>query len=173
MVFTTHAVVGGALAKIIGADPIGAFAVGLASHYILDAIPHWEYSLSSCKESTTGDALDGNIVLGRDFIFDSFKFLPDLFLGLFLALHFFSTFDFSTTQGLWRGLSDPVLWGVAGSILPDGLQFLYYKIKKEPLTSIQKLHNFMHSSIKIDDKQFLGSLFQIILIITVILLFKL
>ena len=88
MVFTTHAVVGGALAKIIGADPIGAFAVGLASHYILDAIPHWEYSLSSCKESTTGDALDGNIVLGRDFIFDSFKFLPDLFLGLFLALHF-------------------------------------------------------------------------------------
>jgi hypothetical protein len=43
MTLTTHAIVGGALASLFQTQPIAAIAVGVASHFAIDAIPHWVY----------------------------------------------------------------------------------------------------------------------------------
>jgi hypothetical protein len=39
MILTTHAVVGAALASFVPSHPVTAFAMGFASHFVLDAIP--------------------------------------------------------------------------------------------------------------------------------------
>lgn len=41
MLFTTHAIVGGALGSATG-NPYAGFIFGVASHHILDAIPHFD-----------------------------------------------------------------------------------------------------------------------------------
>ena len=47
MILTTHAIVGGALASLFPTHPITAIAAGFASHFVIDAIPHWDYPLQS------------------------------------------------------------------------------------------------------------------------------
>jgi hypothetical protein len=47
MILTTHAIVGGALASLFPTHPIVAVAAGFASHFAIDAIPHWDYPLQS------------------------------------------------------------------------------------------------------------------------------
>jgi hypothetical protein len=47
MILTTHAVVGAAIASFVPSHPATAFALGFASHFILDAIPHVDYPIRS------------------------------------------------------------------------------------------------------------------------------
>src|SRR5258708_34344535 len=47
LILTTHAIVGGALASLFPTRPITAIAAGFASHFVIDAIPHWDYPLQS------------------------------------------------------------------------------------------------------------------------------
>jgi hypothetical protein len=47
MILTTHAVVGAALATFVPSHPVTAFAVGFASHFILDAVPNVDYPIRS------------------------------------------------------------------------------------------------------------------------------
>jgi hypothetical protein len=47
MILSTHAVVGVALASFVPSHPFAAFVIGFASHFALDAIPHWDYPIKS------------------------------------------------------------------------------------------------------------------------------
>jgi hypothetical protein len=47
MILSTHAVVGAALATFVPSHPVAAFMMGFASHFALDAIPHWDYPIKS------------------------------------------------------------------------------------------------------------------------------
>jgi hypothetical protein len=47
MILSTHAVVGAALAGLMPFHPVAAFVTGFASHFVIDAIPHWDYPLRS------------------------------------------------------------------------------------------------------------------------------
>jgi hypothetical protein len=47
MILTTHAVVGAVLASFVPSYSATAFALGFASHFILDAIPHVDYPIKS------------------------------------------------------------------------------------------------------------------------------
>src|SRR5215472_8085081 len=47
MILSTHAVVGAAIASFLPSHPMAAFAPGFASHFVLDAIPHWDYPIRS------------------------------------------------------------------------------------------------------------------------------
>ena len=49
MTLATHAVVGAAAASLIPTHPFLGFIAGFVSHFAIDAIPHWEYSLASAK----------------------------------------------------------------------------------------------------------------------------
>ena len=47
MILSTHAVVGAALASLMPSHPIAAFVAGVASHFVIDSTPHWDYPLKS------------------------------------------------------------------------------------------------------------------------------
>ena len=47
MILSTHAVVGAALASFVPSHPLAALVIGFASHFALDAIPHWDYPIKS------------------------------------------------------------------------------------------------------------------------------
>ncbi len=50
MTLTTHAFVGAALATLT-TNPVGAFLLGVGSHFVIDAIPHGHYPLISFLRS--------------------------------------------------------------------------------------------------------------------------
>lgn len=160
MILTTHAITGAAIASIIPKHPILGFALGFMSHFILDSIPHWDYNLSSYTEDKI-NPLNNDIVISKKFIFDLFKIGLDLIIGF--------TFTF-----LFFGYSHPNYFifalaaGAVGGILPDALQFLYFKWRKEPLVSLQKFHTWVHSKIRLNKRPFLGITTQIIIIFIII-----
>lgn len=168
MIFTTHAIVGGAIASASGALPVGAFIAGMASHYLLDAIPHWDYSLSSKKSDDKKNGLSGDIHLNKKFIFDLIKISLDFFIGIFIAIWLFDP-TVTASFSLSLLLSSPVLWGALGGVCPDALQFLYFKVRREPLIMLQRFHHFMHSSIRLNDRKILGPFLQLILIVAVVI----
>ena len=49
MILSTHAIVRAAIASFVPSHPTTAFVLGFASHFVLDAIPHWDYPISSAS----------------------------------------------------------------------------------------------------------------------------
>src|SRR3990167_1259005 len=96
MILATHAIAGAALVVAIPERPILAFAAGVASHFLLDTIPHWDYELRSSQKDEN-NPLNNDIVIGSDFWFDLIKIGTDTFLGLALSWFFF--FPFFTGHG--------------------------------------------------------------------------
>lgn len=47
MILSTHAVVGGAIGSLFPSHPILVALLGFTSHFVIDAIPHWDYPLKS------------------------------------------------------------------------------------------------------------------------------
>src|SRR5260370_42631939 len=47
MILSTPAIVGAAIASFLPSHPTTAFVLGFASHFVLDAIPHWDYPIRS------------------------------------------------------------------------------------------------------------------------------
>lgn len=152
MTLGTHAVVGAAIATFFPQHPVLAFAGGFISHFILDSIPHWDYSLSSI-ENKEASKMDIDMKIGKSFVFDLFKIGFDVSLGIFFALIMF--FQKVNLMSL--------ILGAGGAILPDFLQFLYFKIRKQPLTALQKFHLFIHHDKKIYNPYF-GIFFQVLIV---------
>lgn len=153
MTLATHIVIAGAIAKpLMGLNPIFAFLAALASHYLSDAIPHWDYDLESLEErdntekqrwnfsrnSTVGDfahaALDG--LLGSAFLFVVF---PPTSLDIFYWL----------------------VVVVMGAVLPDFLQGLYFFRRPPWMRPIHNFHSFMHTKIKLGPYPLIGIPFQV------------
>ncbi|RJQ31033.1 hypothetical protein C4572_03115 [Candidatus Parcubacteria bacterium] len=136
MTLTTHAMIGAGLAAIFpGSFPVG-FAAAFASHYLLDAIPHWDYHLGSHKKGKEG-TLEDDLKIDKNFLKDILKISFDFFLGLALT---------SFIYGFYFKLPWPILFiGLIGGVLPDLLQFFYFKIRKEPLRFLQKIHLAIHN----------------------------
>ena len=55
MILSTHAIVGGAIASLFPSHPALVAVAGFASHFAIDAIPHWDYPLRSIS---TGQGAD-------------------------------------------------------------------------------------------------------------------
>lgn len=132
MTLTTHAIVGASIASIMPSHPMLGFTLGFASHFLLDAIPHWDYDLASMVKDEN-NPLDDDMLINKNFIFDLLKISGDIILG-FVLIYFL------------LGLSQPFLFlialyaGACGAILPDALQFVYFKWRHEPVISLQKFH---------------------------------
>jgi len=140
MTLTTHAVCGAALAAVFRLNPASALVVGVASHYLLDSFPHWDYKLSTAKVKEK-NLLVIDLPVSRHAIGDFVKIGFDGLLGFFLAFTFFTT----SSQNGWIS----ILAGAAGGVLPDGLQFVYMKFRRAPVSDCQRLHDFAHSATKI------------------------
>lgn len=134
MTLATHAVVGAAAASFFPASPVLAAGAAVASHFLIDAIPHGHYGPRSLRKSV--DRLDDDMPFGKLFLIDLFLIGTDFAIGI--ALVFFA---FRDTSG---GLMIPIIGALAG-VLPDPLQFAYWKIRREPLTSLQQFHLWSHA----------------------------
>lgn len=159
MTLTTHIIVAGAVAAPLLSNPPLAFAAGLASHYLMDAIPHWDWKLASIPEDGPHTKEVG--MSYKKIVRDLRLVTLDISIGL-LAL--FIVVAISGGSGLLV-----VLFGLIaaafGGILPDALQFVYFLWQKQPMTTIQKLHDFFHAKTKVPHKQMIrGLAYQAIII---------
>jgi len=135
MILTNHAITGAALASLIPNQPLVGFSVGFLSHFVLDAIPHWDYNLESKKED--GNKMNDDLVINRKFAKDILKIGTDGMTGLLLAYFLFS---FYMKVSVFA-----VLCGAIGAMTPDALQFVYMKWRHQPLVSFQHFHIWIHT----------------------------
>jgi len=160
MTLTAHAVVGATMVQILPGAPVLAVTLALSSHFILDAIPHWDYPLRSAsktKGAVVGVAFNYDFTFLRDLFFVSL----DILLGLLLVWL------------LYRPAIDQwplLLAGVVAAILPDFLQFAYGRYGGYFLTKIQWWHNFCHSQISLNSKPFWGVSSQAIIVTLIVVL---
>jgi hypothetical protein len=163
MVLTTHAVAGAAVASLMPNHPVLGFVAGFGSHFLLDAIPHSEYSLASVKLDPK-DKMNNDMIINKKFFYDILKIAIDVILGITVCLL------------VWRPtepyIFSAILWGAIGGITPDALQFVYWKLRCEPFTSIQHFHHWVHSKRDLDNDPTIGAFIQILLIFGIILIFK-
>lgn len=163
MTLTTHAVIGAAAASMVPEHPVLAFAVAFASHFVVDAIPHWHYPVRSIQKNKH-DRMKNDMVIGRHFAGDVAMIGFDALLGMAISLLAFSYFLHLSPM--------LILIGVVGGILPDPLQFVYWKFRHEPVKSLQRLHMGVHARIDVESL-LLGVGLQILLMSLSVLLVEL
>ncbi|MBI3442487.1 MAG: hypothetical protein HY007_01870 [Candidatus Sungbacteria bacterium] len=160
MTLTTHAVIGAAAASMVPGHPTLAFGLAFASHFVLDAIPHWHYPVKSMKKDKR-DRMNNDMVIGRYFVSDMAVIGSDALLGIGISLIVFSYFGHLSWQ--------LILIGTIAGILPDPLQFVYWKFRHEPFIYLQRLHMGIHATTDLDDRLLLGVGSQILLILGAVL----
>jgi hypothetical protein len=166
MTLATHAVVGASLAQFFPNHPVAAFCIGFASHFVLDAIPHWDYHLESSHEDGA-NPLKSDIVMGPALVRDLFKIGFDGLLGIALSLAFFASFQIGASHALHIV---SLLCGAIGAMTPDFLQFVYFRFRHEPLTSLQRFHMWIHARLKLNDIPAAGATLQAIFAIIIVLI---
>jgi hypothetical protein len=140
MILSTHAIVGGAIASFLPSHPAAAFVLGFASHFALDAIPHWDYPIRS---TSVNPNIGAPMTFDRALLQDTVTIGSDGLLGFLAAL-----FLFASAESLWA-----ILLGSFGAMLPDPLQFAHVRLPHEPLRTLQRFHRWMHT-----DKRLYGVL---------------
>jgi hypothetical protein len=160
LTLTTHAIVGAAIASVLPAYPAMGIAAAFASHFLLDAIPHWDYPILS-------DSVNPNVAAAmkydRALFTDMLRIGTDAMLGIALALILFARAgDFAL-----------VLCAAAAAILPDALQFAYMRFPREPLISLQRFHSWTHASRDLCARPIFGVFSQIALIVFVLFVARL
>ena len=156
MTFTTHILIAGALTKpIVHAHPVLSFGVAIASHYLTDLIPHWDYGIRSIDKKTQEnvDAIQWDF-RDKKFWRDFSHFTFDALLGLgILTLISWPT---SLTQ------FSALFFVSAGAVLPDFLQGIYFTRKANFLKPAQRLHDFFHTRLRLSPYPLIGVPFQLV-----------
>jgi hypothetical protein len=140
MTLTTHAIVGASVAQLFPNQPLIGFLAGVASHYLSDKIPHWDYAqnFTSIKASNNGQlVVIDKIFFGPRFLLESLFVLGDTVLGLILAWL------------LWHNPSSGnfllIILGAIGGMLPDYIQIIHGFWNTRFSIVFQKFHSFMHT----------------------------
>lgn len=154
MTLTTHSIIAAAVAKpLMAMNPLAAFTVAIASHYLSDAIPHWDYPLCSIEDKEDKEKRhwgSNRRMLVRDI--SSMALDGLLGAGIVLAIVRPAT----TQQWLWA------LMVIIGGSLPDFLQGLYM-LKLRFLRPHQRLHDLFHTKIRLGPYPLVGIPFQLII----------
>src|ERR1041385_1909635 len=130
MTLATHAITGAAIASFVPTHPVAAFATGFASHFLIDAIPHYDYPIFS--DSIHPKKRLQRMILDGDFFRDVADFSFDVVLGIAVSWLVFASPD--------SGIA--IIAGALGGILPDPLQFVAKKMPYEPLVNLQRFHQW-------------------------------
>ncbi|MEK7566711.1 MAG: hypothetical protein AAB527_01070 [Patescibacteria group bacterium] len=157
MVLSTHAITGAAVASLNPARPFSGFVAGFVLHFILDAIPHWDYKI---KSGSIDPYVGSAFIFDRYFFGDVLRIVSDLALGVSISL---AVFYFYWPAPIWA-----VLAGVAGGILPDALQFAYGRLHWRSLSLLQDFHFWIHTTRKLKGRPVLGITLQTLLVILII-----
>lgn len=156
MVLATHAIVGATVASTFTTNPVYAFLVAFVSHFLLDSIPHWDYQLLSLKRDEEKN-LNHDMVLGKKFLVDLVRIGFDALIGVAISVLLFVYILKLSTLNV-------ILASVVGAILPDPLQFVYWKTRSKVLLPLQKFHKWIHGrTLTIDTS--VGILLQVAIIL--------
>ena len=159
MFLSTHAVVGAAIGSLLPSHPVAAAVLGFASHFPLDAIPHWDYPIRS---GFVNPAVGGQLKSDRALTLDALTIGADALLGVVGGAVLFASPE---------GMS-AVLLAACSAILPDPLQFAHAHFPHEPLQSIQRFHRWMHTKKRIRGQVIWAVISQLVLAITIAALAK-
>ena len=158
MILATHAIVGAALATLLPDQPwtpAAAAALGFASHFAIDAIPHWDYPIRSAAVKPNSAAA---LRLNRDLLIDLALIGGDALVGLVLALALFGSVATASTIAI----------AALAAMLPDPLQFLHSRVRREPLNTLQRFHVWIHTQHRMKDRIALGVTSQLLFVCVVI-----
>ncbi len=145
MILVTHGVIGRALAHSVFLEhPVLAFVAGFLSHFVMDMIPHWDYHISA---ETKPGSLENNFSISWKHIVSILKIILDFASGIILPVLLFPPFSLA------------ILLGAFGGVLPDILQFVYWKTKR-PLF-LQKFHHWIHAKRNFNGRPYIGASMQI------------
>lgn len=159
MTLTTHAVTGAAIASVVSGNIVIASTLAFASHFLLDAIPHWDYPISS---GSINPKIGGKINFDKSLLKDLFRIGSDILFGILLSLIIFYSKEHVLTIAV----------GAFFGMLPDFLQFVYTRFPKGPIASLQRFHEFIHTDKKLKNQPILGVTSQIAIIIVISILAK-
>ena len=137
MILSTHAIVGGAIASLSPSHPVLVAIAGFASHFAIDAIPHWDYPLQAISLRPAADSRALN--LDRRLWVDLTLIALDACAGLAIAIWLFAT---PATIGA-------ILLGAVAAMVPDPLQVVHALYPREPLKSLQRFHHWIHAKRKL------------------------
>jgi hypothetical protein len=168
MTLTTHAIVGAAAASLFPEQPVLAFVAGFASHFAIDAIPHWDYKMLSKKingDEARARPLEQDMVLGKHFLLDLVRIGSDALFGLLLSVGIFYFWLFHIPFLI-------VAVGAIAGILPDPLQFVYFKTRSKLLEPLQTFHQWIHGY-RVKTNPLMGWGMQVLLVALVLTLEKL
>jgi hypothetical protein len=157
---TTHALVGASAAVLFPEEPLWAFLVGFASHFAIDSLPHWDYKLRSLQRNQN-DLLSTDMKFGKDFLIDLRNTAGDSILGVSLSVLMFAVFVFQAPVFT-------VLAAACGGILPDFLQFVYFKTRSKLLEPLQKFHIWIQKGKTLMVSGKLGIPLQALLVLLII-----
>lgn len=156
MILSTHAIIGAAIASFLPAEPWAPFAavlLGFASHFPVDAIPHWDYPIRSAAiEPGTRAAIRYDTSLLRDFGVIG----TDGLIGPLLALTLFAAPATLAT----------ILAGALAAMLPDPLQFVHKQFPRGPLHPLQQFHVWIHTDRRLQAPAGIAS--QLIFVVAVV-----
>ncbi|MBI2122065.1 MAG: hypothetical protein HYT98_02985 [Candidatus Sungbacteria bacterium] len=157
MTLTTHIAIAAAITRPIAhVHPALTFVIALATHYLSDAIPHWDYELHSPERDESTNVKKISIrhpKFGGDFI----KMSLDGTLGLALMWFIVGPVSFETI--IWMGLA------AVGSCLPDFLQGVYTILGLKFLEPVHRFHNRMHTRIRLGPYPLIGVPFQLAILL--------
>jgi hypothetical protein len=138
MVLATHAAAGTLAAILFRRHPVLAIIAALASHFALDALPHWRYPLASYHRDPEAQGRDF-IAFDRSLVTDLIRTGFDCSLGLLLSVIMTSN---AAPTTMYIGLA-----GAALGVLPDLLQLVYYRFPDSPIRYLQRFHRWVHAKI--------------------------
>ena len=152
MTLTTHAA---AVASLLPSEPTLALCAAFASHFLVDAIPHRDYSIHS---ASVNPKIGAPMKFDRALVRDTVVIGGDALLGILLALLFFAT-----PQNVLL-----IFFAACVGILPDPLQFVYAHFPREPLAALYRFHQWIHTSYRLKDAPLLGIFSQTAFLVLVV-----
>lgn len=157
MTLATHIAIAAAAAKPFAAfHPVIPFVIGAVSHFLADAIPHWDYRLESMADAD--DAEKQHLEFSKKTCArDLLRLSADGFLGAGIA--------FLALQP--RAPAELFFFGaiVIGGALPDFLEGIYATRRAPFLAPLHAFHHWIHTKIKLGPYPYIGIPFQILIVL--------
>lgn len=151
MTLTTHAIVGATVASLVPQYPVLGICAAFMSHFVLDAIPHLDYPITS---ASINPSVGAAMKFDKSFFVDFSRIGTDMLLGILVSL-----FVLLPTRSLLI-----VLFGAFAGMLPDPLQFVHAHFRHEPLNSLQHFHEWVHTNYHLENAKLLGVISQLSII---------
>ncbi|MBI5045703.1 MAG: hypothetical protein HZC14_01710 [Candidatus Niyogibacteria bacterium] len=171
MIISSHVVITAAAVAPFLTHPFTApkaaaiFGIAVLSHYLADAVPHWDYQLSSVVEG--GEAGRDRRGFSRDrrlFLKDLSRAALDGLLGMAIA---FLMLNLSFT---WWDLA-VLSWISFSAILPDIASMFFIIFPCAPFSWFYKAH-VVHTSYRWKKGPWSGALFQATTVAAIVLVLK-